>query len=88
MGLAACTTALNSYLSSKMTGTLSGEQLSLMLQFVSAIEAFPLDTRHALERVYGEGYDLQMKVLLAFAVLQLPVILLTWRNPQLGVHGH
>jgi hypothetical protein len=86
IGLTACTTALNSYLSSYLPDVLSNDQLTNLLQSVSTVDTFSPELRSIVELVYGDAYNLQIKVLLALTAVQIPVIFLAWRTPQLGIH--
>jgi hypothetical protein len=86
IGLSACTTAFNSYLTSRLPGILSNTQLTNLLQSISTLDTFTPDQRQEVEVIYGNAYNLQLKVLLGFTLLQIPVIFLMWKSPQLGVH--
>lgn len=93
LGLAAVTTALNNHLSDRLPKILNDTQLDSVLSSTSAISSLEQPLRSQVQEVFGQGYDLQLKILIGFTAAQFLTLLLiwNWKGPQLGIHkggGH
>ncbi|KAF6221940.1 hypothetical protein HO133_001908 [Letharia lupina] len=84
LGLALASAVMNSYLTSHLSHSIGSEHLAAVLQSTEAIKSFPLDMQRLVLEKFAEGYDLQMKILAAFAGLQVLCVGLLWRGKGQG----
>lgn len=84
LGLALASAVMNSYLTSHLSHSIGSEHLAAVLQSTEAIKSFPLDMQRLVLEKFAEGYDLQMKILAAFAGLQVLCMGLLWRGKGQG----
>lgn len=80
IGLAVTTTALNSYVKSKLSGILDPAQLSAILQSVQVVEILPTDLQASTRSVFSKAYDLQMQIMIGFSAAQVLVALAMWER--------
>ncbi|KAI9842654.1 MAG: hypothetical protein M1837_007021 [Sclerophora amabilis] len=85
IGLAIVTSVMNSFVKSRLAEILSADQIEAFLQSISMIGTLPPALAEMVRSVLGEGYNLQMKVLIGFAAAQIPAILLMWQKKQILV---
>lgn len=64
----------------KLLQLLLPDQVDALLESTSVLGTFSEGTQLAVRSTLGEGYGLQMKVLIGFAVAQLPATLLMWNK--------
>ena len=84
LGLALASAVMNSYLTSHLTHSIGSGNLAAVLQSTEAIKEFPVDMQRLVLQKFAEGYDLQMKILAAFAGLQVLCVGLLWRSKEHG----
>jgi hypothetical protein len=60
----------------------SPELAVLLLEKTETISELAPDTARQVRELFGEGYNLQIKVLIGFAVAKLPVTALMWTNQR------
>lgn len=84
LGLALASAVMNSYLTSHLTHSIGSENLAAVLQSTEAIKGFPVDMQRLVLEKFAEGYGLQMKILAAFAGLQVLCVGLLWRGKEQG----
>lgn len=84
LGLALASAVMNSYLTEHLSHSIGAEYLAAVLQSTEAIKGFPVDVQRLVLEKFAEGYDLQMKVLAAFAGLQVLCVGLLWRGKGQG----
>jgi hypothetical protein len=70
------------YIRSHLTGIVSPELAVLLLEKTETISELAPDTARQVRMLFGEGYNLQIKVLIGFAVAKLPVTALMWTNQR------
>lgn len=89
LGIAVMNTVLNSYLNSHLPLLLHGEQLTGVLNSASRIALLPPGLQESVRAVYGEGYNLQMRVTLAFSAAIFLAAALVWKKKplRLGKEG-
>ncbi len=85
IGLAIVTNVLNSYVRSGLLEVLSVEQVAALLETGSAIKNLPPDVQTTVQRVFAQGYNIQLKILSGFAAAQIPSSLLMWQKKQIVV---
>ena len=86
IGLAIVTSALNGYLISQLSAILPESQVNDILRSVSTSSSFPSAMQDEIREAFGQGYSLQIKILLGFAAAQIPTVLMMWKRPQLKIH--
>lgn len=62
---------------------LSPLQASTLLQKTETISTFPESTQAAVRLIFAEGYNLQLKILIGFAVAQVLVTAAMWKKKQI-----
>src|SRR5277367_3488258 len=87
MGLAISTTALSNYIRPRLGSVLSPEQLSQLSQFSGSIAQFPPEQAAATRAVYNDAYNLQMRIVMGFALASLIISLLAFRRHPLDLNA-
>jgi len=85
IGLAITSAAMNNYLTSHLGNVIEASQVAELLQSISTIKNFPPETQAKILSTFAEGYSLQMKIIVGFAVLQLLLVSMLWGKPQISV---
>ena len=85
IGLAVSTTALSNYIQPRLASVLSPEQLSQLSQFSGSISQFPPEQAMAARLIYNDAYNLQMRIVMGFAVASLVMSLLAFRRHPLDL---
>jgi len=84
LGLAICSTTLNSHLHSELLTILTPAELQLISESASNISGFSLERQTAVRVAFAEGYTRQMWVMAAFSGLVFLASLLLWeRRPRI-----
>ena len=80
--LAILTAVANTWLRDTLRGILSSDQLGTLFQAPAIISTFPMETESLVRGAFVKSFDLQMRILIGFAVAQFPFTLLMWqKNP-------
>lgn len=87
IGLAISTTALSNYIKPRLASVLSPQQLSQLSQFSSSIAQFPPEQAAATRVVYNDAYNLQMRIVMGFALASLVISLLAFRRHPLDLNA-
>lgn len=85
IGLAIVTAAYKGYVITRLNQFLTPEQRDLVLQSADAISLLSSDVQVQVRRVFAGGYNLQFRILIAFAAAQIPSSLLMWQKEQIVV---
>jgi hypothetical protein len=85
VGLAIVTTIFNRSMRPKLLRLLLPAQVDALLEYTSTLATFPEATQLAVRSSLGEGFNLQMTVLIGFAAAQLPATLLMWKKKSVVV---
>lgn len=85
IGLAAVTTAMNSYVKTNLADFLSPNQVGSLLQSTEAFAALPPALAETAKIVFANGYNLQFRIMIGFSAAQVPVALLLWQREQIVV---
>ena len=85
IGLAIVTSIFNRSMRPKLLQLLLPAQVDALLESTSTLAAFSEETQLAVRSSLGEGYNLQMTVLIGFAAAQLPATLLMWTKKALMI---
>ncbi|TGO66605.1 hypothetical protein BELL_0946g00010 [Botrytis elliptica] len=85
LGIAIATAAYKSNILSNLDKILTKEQRSLILESTSMIKTFDPKVQMQIRGVFAEGYNIQFRILVAFAAAQIPSSLLMWQEKQIMV---
>lgn len=80
IGIAICTNVLNNMATSGLQSILTPEQLSSLIKTAQTLESLPPALRATVRQVYGEGYNRQMEVLIAFSAASMLATLMMWEK--------
>ena len=80
IGLAIASAVMSSTLTSRLSDILSPTELAALLQNVNVVKSFDLDTRHAIQLVFAEIYNMQFKIVAGVAGAQILAIALLWKK--------
>lgn len=64
---------------------LSASQVNTLLDRTEVLGVLPDAIKPAIRRVFGDGYNLQMTIMIGFAVAQIPATLMMWRKKPMVV---
>ena len=87
MGLAIATSVMNRWMASPLLKVLSPNQVEALLETTDALNSFTQAEQLAARAIFGEGYNLQVKILIGFAVAQVPATLLMWEKKPVVIRG-
>ncbi|KAF2184758.1 MFS general substrate transporter [Zopfia rhizophila CBS 207.26] len=87
IGIAIVTSVSTPYLRDHLQSILPQGLVQLLLSKTEAMGKLPSDVWEKVRAIFGEAYNLQMKVMIGFAVAQLPATALMWTN-QVALPGH
>lgn len=68
-----------------MLGVLSPEETDLVFRQPDAISSLPNALRGVVQGLFVKTFNLQMRILIGFAVAQFPVTFLTWKKYQIRI---
>jgi hypothetical protein len=85
VGVSIVTCVLNSHVRSALSPLMSSEQLHAVMENPRSAAQLPAAIAEATRLAFAEGYNLQMRVLMGFAIAQLPAALLMWQKEQIRV---
>jgi len=78
IGLAIVISAMNRSIRSDLLEVLPVIQVKEVLDTTSIIKSMPPDVQATVREIFGRGYNLQMKIMVGFAVAQIPSTILMW----------
>jgi hypothetical protein len=70
-----------------MEEILAPEQINALLESTEVLRAFPEATQSAVRAVFGQGYNLQLKVMIGFAVAHIPATMMMWKRKLVMIKG-
>jgi hypothetical protein len=85
IGLAIVTTIFNGYIRTQLRDILSSEQVEAIVQYPASIASLSPEIQQIVRATFGNGYNLQAKVLSGLAAGQIPATLLMWQKDQIMV---
>lgn len=85
VGLAIVTAAMKSYVESNLAQHLSSAQIEILLESTGAFETLPSEVVVVVKSIFAEGYNLQMRIMIGFSTVQIPVAFLMWKKKQILV---
>jgi hypothetical protein len=80
VGIAIANSVWNGYVRSTLDSVLSNTEISGLMVNIGGISTLPENKQFAVRRIFAEGYNIQMKVTVAFAAAQFLVAALIWRR--------
>jgi hypothetical protein len=86
IGLGISATALSNYVKARLASVLSPEQLSELFESSGSVAQFPSEQAAATRAVYNDAYNLQMRIVMGFALASLFVSLLAFRSHPLDLN--
>ncbi len=87
LGIAIVSSAMNSFLTSRLKGAIGPERLAAVLQSMAAIREFPPEMQILVLKAFADGHNLQMKILTGFAAFQVLAVGMLWQKKQISVVG-
>jgi len=85
IGLAIVTAAYKGYIKSNLENFLTPNELSQLLESAQNISLFGANKQDKVRAVFAGGYNLQFRILIAFAAAQIPSSVLMWRRNQIRI---
>jgi hypothetical protein len=86
IGVAIAGSIVNSYTKSRLSNILSSSQFTLLLRDVSSTSTLLELLQSEVRDTFGESYNTLNEVLLGLAIVQVILVGLLWRRPQLLLH--
>ena len=72
------------YIRSRLSEIVPPEVAASLLERTNLIAKLPPDELERVRKLFGEGYNLQIKVLVGFAAAKVPVTALMWTGVVVG----
>lgn len=85
VGLAIVTSVMNRWIASPLLEVLSPDQAQATLETTAALNSFPQATQLTARAIFGEGFNLQVKILIGFAVAQVLATALMWEKKPIMI---
>ena len=85
IGLAVVTSVLDGFVRSRLSMFLSAGQVGALLQTSVVVNTFSSEQQEKIRAIFGQGYNIQMRILIGLAAAQLPSSLLMWQKKQIVV---
>jgi hypothetical protein len=85
VGLAIVVSISTPYIRHHLSDIVSPELAMMLLEKTETIKQLPLDTAEKVRTLFGEGYNLQITILVGFAAAKIPVTALMWTNQKSDV---
>ena len=82
IGLAIVTAAYKGYIQSHLGSFLTPEEMSQLLESAHNILLFDANKQDQIREAFARGYNIQFRILIAFAAAQIPSSLLMWQRKQ------
>lgn len=83
IGLAIVTAAFNGLVRGRLEGFLPSNDVEDLLRSPGRITAYSEVTQATIRAAFGNGYNLQLKILAGLASLQIPAALMIWEKKQI-----
>jgi hypothetical protein len=72
----------NSHVKKALAGTLTPKQITDLFESTESIKMLPLELQTVVKRVFVESFNLQLLVMIGFAVGGVVTALLIWKRHQ------
>lgn len=83
IGLAIVTAAFNGLVRDHLDGFLPSSEVDNLLTSPGNISAYSDAMQGTIRDAFGDGYNLQLKILAGLAALQIPAALMIWKRNQI-----
>jgi hypothetical protein len=80
VGLAIVVSVSTPYIRSRLGGIVSPEMALLLLEKTETIKMLSPEASEGVRTLFAESYNLQIRILIGFAVAKIPVTALMWTN--------
>ena len=80
VGIAIVVSLSTPFIRTKLTDIVSPEIATLLLEKTETIATLNPEDATAIKSLFGKSYNLQVRILIGFAVAKLPVTALMWTN--------
>lgn len=80
IGLSLTSNLLNNHVRDGLAAVLSPQQSDALLRKPAIIDTLPSSLQSVVKSTYSEGYNLQMKVMIAFSAAQILGVGLMWER--------
>ncbi|PSN69462.1 hypothetical protein BS50DRAFT_490473, partial [Corynespora cassiicola Philippines] len=77
VGIAIASSVSTPYIRSHLASAIPKDIVSVVLDKTRVAETFSLDTSTQAQKIFGESYNLQIKILIIFTITKLPVTAIT-----------
>ncbi|KAL9618383.1 MAG: hypothetical protein Q9160_006891 [Pyrenula sp. 1 TL-2023] len=81
IGVAIGSNLLISHVRSRLSSSLTSNELSSFLQSAASITSFSPDVQKMIREVFAEGYNMQLAAALGFSAAQLIPMIMMWERP-------
>lgn len=85
IGLAIVTAAYKGYANSRLDVLLTEHEKDALMQSTKSLVTLTPAVQEKVRMVYAGGYNLQFRILIAFAAAQIPSSLMMWQSKQIKV---
>ena len=85
IGLSIVSSVMNGWLGSRLPSLLTPQQIAAVQSDPQVIQSFSLSLQDSVRTVYGDGYNLQFKIIIGFAAAQFLGAALMWQKVPLRV---
>lgn len=83
IGLAIVTAAFQSLVKDRLEAFLPSSEAEILLMSPDSISHYSDAVQEAIRAAFGNGYNLQLKILAGLAALQIPAALMIWKQDQI-----
>ena len=80
IGLSLSSNLLNNHVRDNLAPVISPQNVHTLLHTPAIIDTFPNSVQMVIKSVYSAGYNLQMKVMIAFSAAQILGVVLMWER--------
>jgi uncharacterized protein YdhG (YjbR/CyaY superfamily) len=80
VGLAIVVSVSTPYIRSRLNSIVSPEMALLLLEKTETIKMLSPEASEGVRTLFAESYNLQIRILIGFAVAKIPVTALMWTN--------
>jgi hypothetical protein len=82
VGLSIVVSISTPYIRSHLGDLVTPHTVMLILEKTETIRGLSVETATQVRTVFGEAYNIQMKVLIGFAAVKIPITALMWTNQK------
>lgn len=87
LGIAVAGSVINSYLTTHLSTILTPPQLHLLLENISELDELDAGIRDVVRHIFGQAYDLVLKIVVGLAAVQVVCVGVVWKRPFLVLKG-